>query len=246
MKTLIAVMCCHSRIAYSDASRQTWAKDVQGADYKVFYGDGSHGVLNPDEIQLAAPDDYYHTLTKIYEIVKWAYEQGYDYVLKCDDDVYVLPDRLMTSPFMQHDFVGGEPFGVDGDRIFRYQNAVLAPGGVWWMSRKAMAAVLSFPQPKQNDDELFVAHALKTHGLKVHIDNRIGGYGSIPSGSYELVHCQLPDASSVIAEYEFTPEQMQNNHMQWKTGTRSFPSEKKVDRAKVDVVVGSCHFKNPA
>lgn len=239
-------MCCHARQDFAEASRQTWINNIQGADYKIFYGRGNH-PLKFDEVQLDAPDDYYHLITKIYEIVKWAFAHGYDYILKCDDDVYVLPDRLIASNLRKWDFVGGESFGIDeNNRLFRYQGGVLAPGGAWWLSRKAMQAVLSFERPEEGADEPWVASALKQHGIQVHIDARIGCYGNLPYGDYEFVNCYLPKELEVIAEYEFNPAQMIANHQQWKTGTRILPKEKRVDKNKVDMMVAGCHIRNPA
>lgn len=245
MKILIAIMCCHERQEYAEASRQTWIKDIRGADYKIFYGRGNHD-LKDDEIQLDVPDGYYNLITKIYGIVQWAYSHGYDYILKCDDDVYVLPARLVSSDFSKYDFIGGESFGIDEcNRLFRYQNTVLAPGGCWWLSRKSMQAMLSRPQPGEGADEPWVADVLKNSGIPVRIDNRIGCYGNIPEGSYEFVHCSLPNASSIIASYEYNPAEMLAEHDKWKIGIRTMPSEVPA-KQDIEIRIGSCHFKNLA
>lgn len=242
-KILIAIMCCHSRRDFAEASRQTWIKDIQGADYKIFYGYGPSGSrrnenvqlvnereLKPDEVLLDVPDNYLDICAKIHEIIRWAFEQGYDHLFKVDDDTYVRPDRLLASDFKDYDFVGGESFGIDEhSRLFRYQGGVNPSGPGFWLSRKAMQIAVSFPRPGHAyPDEPWLGWVMRSNGTNVHMDARLGCYGNLPMNgeTFEFVHCNLPKEETIIAEWEFSPEKMLAVHEQWKTGTRRLPQRR--------------------
>lgn len=233
-------MCCYARRDFAEASRQTWIKNIQGADYKIFYGHGLSGrrrtddIVEPgfyepafDEIQLDVPDGYMDVCTKIHEIIRWAYEQGYDYLFKVDDDTYVLPDRLLASDFTNHDFVGGESFGIDEHkRLFKYQGGVNASGPGFWLSRKSMEIVLRYPRPGHaSPDEPWLGWIMRSNGTQVKADSRMGCYGNLPldGGSYEFCHCTLPEEKHIIAEWEYNPEKMLAIHEQWENKTRRLP-----------------------
>lgn len=248
-KILIAIKCCHAQQDFAEASRKTWIQNVRGMDYKVFYGQGQH-ELKSDEVQLDVPDGYEDLCIKIHEMIRWAYEQGYEYLFQVDDDTYVHPDRLLVSDFRNHDFVGGESFGIDEyRRIFRYQGGVNASGPGFWLSRKAMEIVLGFPRPGHaHPDEPWLGWVLRTKGTKVRIDARLGCYGNLPldGGSYEFVNCSLPEEKQIIAEWEYNPKQMVEIHQQWMAAKRRLPQTKIVDKSKIDMVVAGCRIKNPA
>lgn len=232
-------MCCHARQDFAEASRQTWIKDIQGADYKIFYGRGISGrrrnedvselshELESDEVELDVPDGYLDVCIKIHEIIRWAYEQGYDYLFKVDDDTYVRPEKLIASNFKDYDFIGGESFGIDSNnRLFRYLGGVNASGPGFWLSRKSMGLVLKYPRPGHaHPDEPWLGWVLRSQGTRVKQDDRLGCYGCLPTDGkgYEFVYCNLPKEENIIAEWEYTPEKMKAIHQQWKTGTRTLP-----------------------
>lgn len=248
-KILIAVKCCHIRQDFADASRQTWIKNLRGIDCKVFYGHGQH-ELKDDEVQVDAPDGYYDLATKMYEMICWAYKQGYDYVLQLDDDTYVRPSRLLQSDFFNNDFVAGVSVGIEHNRLFQYVNGQSASGPGYWLSRKSMEIISNSPRPGHGwPDEPWVGQVLERSGVKVCRTDSMGCYGNIPRGeSFELsVGCRMPKEETVIAEWEYNPKEMLEVHRQWQTGTRFFPQgiAPSPDK-KHDVIVGSCHFKNPA
>lgn len=247
-KILIAIKCCHIRQDFAEASRQTWIQDIHGMDYKIFYGQGSH-ELKPDEVQIEAPDGYYDLATKIYDIVRWVYEQGYEFLLQLDDDSYVRPDQLLKSNFFQHDFVAGVSLGVDEhNRIFPYLSGQSATGPGFFLSRKAMEVIVNSPRPAHGwPDEPWVGKVLETAGIKVNRTGLMGCYGNLPSGEFEFCPgVSLPKESEIIAEWEYSPEEMLAVHRQWKNGNRKLPTQKIIENRKLDVVIGTSHFKNPA
>lgn len=142
MKVLIAIVSCNDSRYYPEktkAQRETWAQDVEGADYKFFFGRGNRTPLS-DEVILDCPDDYQSLNLKTKAILRWADERNYDGVYKCDDDSYVFPKKLLSSGICKYDYAGcyipaGEIGGI------RYP--AFAGGGGYWLSKKAIKLVLS-------------------------------------------------------------------------------------------------------
>lgn len=124
--------------------RETWARDVQPfsahVDLRFFYGQPASPEgditlptqfnLQADEVRLPCPDDYAGLPRKSVEIVRWALQQGYDYMLKVDDDSYVWVDRavheLMTNRF---DYAG------------HTHHNVCTGGPGYWLSKRAMRVI---------------------------------------------------------------------------------------------------------
>lgn len=105
-KILIAIASCErdSLNGFNQAVRDTWLKD-KNVDYKFFRGIGS-APAKEDEVILNCKDDYLSLPEKTMEILKWAVNDNYDYVFKCDTDTYVVLDRLLSSDFKNYDYVG--------------------------------------------------------------------------------------------------------------------------------------------
>ena len=199
MKILIAISSCRrdARNGYNDALRETWLKDIP-VEYKFFIGDGTptndneqaiaasqtggdtnRGIdyaakgkasvisaaaeppLEPkdDEVILAVPDDYRHIAVKVRGIFQYALSHGFDYVFKCETDSYVVVERLLTSGFQNHDILGG----AAGRNI--------AGGSGWWMSKKAMEAVVNEPINTWSDDCWFPT-LLRNKGFSISHDVR--------------------------------------------------------------------------
>jgi hypothetical protein len=147
----------------------------EGLDVKFFRGRGATREALADEVFLDCGDDYGSLPNKVQEIVRWAYDKGYDYVLKCDDDVVVKPKELLASGFNQHDFVGcQEPACKPGEIKTPY-------GFCYWMSRKVMKLVIDAPLPGQpgsthvsnhNNDEAWISTVLHINQIFLTHDAR--------------------------------------------------------------------------
>jgi len=96
VRNLIAVITCHKNAIAAQAIRQTWAKDSP-VEVKFFYGLGNHANRTSDEIFLPVPDTYVGLVEKVRAVIAWAYANGYDFILKCDDDTYVVPSRVQFN-----------------------------------------------------------------------------------------------------------------------------------------------------
>ncbi len=162
-KILIAIVTCNGREDWVEVIRNTWMPLVKGADVRFFKGtEDLHTTEDNFSVQLNCRDDYQGLPNKVQEIVKWALNHEYDYMLKCDDDVVINPCKILRSGFEQYDFVGHEcapnnqtPWGFN-----------------YWLSKKAMKIVADDILPSDNNDEAWVSRAMNRNGILLKHDDR--------------------------------------------------------------------------
>lgn len=203
-RILIAILSCHSLRHYEQSVRETWIKDIpEGVDYKFFLGNraGIHdAALRPyeaDEVHLDVPDTWEVITKKCVAMFRWALEKNYDYCFKCDLDTLVRPKLLLGSGFENYDYVGG-------------QNSFFASGGAgYWLSRRAMEAVVNDSRDQGQAEDVHTAQALLDHGFFLHADPR---YKLFPGQSLEPedVACHLTSIRSWDAKYQ--PQWMREAH----------------------------------
>lgn len=157
---LLAILSCHERPEYRQAQRETWLRSLRGLDYRFFLGRGnSHD--HADEVVLDVPDDYDSLVFKLQATVAWAYQRGFDFIFKCDDDTYIRPERLLTSGFENHDYTG---------YCYRTQfHAIGGPG--YWLSLKSMRVLLQYPVV-QGPEDIWVYETLRANGIECIHDDR--------------------------------------------------------------------------
>lgn len=166
MKILIAVKTCHKYRHRADAQRATWVPDVQGADLKFFLGEKRGYVAQDDEVLLPVDDGYLALPQKAKATFEWALEHGYDYLFHCDDDTYVRPERLLASGFESADY-SGRLRGPSGIWLAPY-----CSGFAYWLSARAMRAVVGKPFNGDTADDRFIGNALAEAGLQGRLDPR--------------------------------------------------------------------------
>lgn len=196
-KILIAITSCHKRADFCQYQRGAWiSKLPQGTLSRFFYGrPGSNPrpFYFPDEVDLNVPDDYANLSFKVRGMVTWAYQHGFDYMLKVDDDTYVFPERL--AALKRFDYAG-EARSFDG------LGASICSGGGYWLSRKAMKALIESPResqykyhhgsvsgPRLMQEDWWVASVMKKAGIKA---INVPGIGS---------RAKVTDPRRVVWEY---------------------------------------------
>lgn len=169
MRPLIAVKSCHKYGGRRDAQRRTWAAEVQShADMRFFLGRGAPGAapLKCDEVELGCGDGYLELPEKVRRIFEWALAKGYGHVFMADDDAYVQVGRLLASGWERHDYCG---------RLRGPSGGFPAPycsGFGYWVSRRAMLAVLSQRPKEDAADDRQVGNALAQAGIGGRLDAR--------------------------------------------------------------------------
>ena len=166
MKTLIAVVHCRTRQPYMDAIRSTWLPTVPAdrADVRFFIGRGNHRDYSADVVELDCGDGYESLPEKVRDIARWALANGYDYMLKCDDDVVLLPSKLLTSGYEHADFTGHQNSSKE--------NPVPPYGFCYWLSKCSMQIIAEAELPRDNYDEGWVRTKLYEHGITLRHDPR--------------------------------------------------------------------------
>lgn len=213
MKILIAVVSCHSyKYATGDsaghktgknetratAARETWYKGFdKHRAVKFFYGQGAEREPLPDEVFLDAPDSYYELPAKVKAMFKWALDEGYDYVVKIDDDVYFRPSNFLKF-FQPVDYCGYE---LESDTL------KWASGAAYVVSKQAMKLIVDTPwDPTWNSaEDQMVGRILASSGIPLVHDHR-----------YLCCHC--PDCikkyglENLITIHTTKPEMMYDLH----------------------------------
>jgi hypothetical protein len=168
VKTLIAVVNARPRQEWRSAVRSTWMKQVPQDKCDVFFfmGNGEPRDFQPDEVALDCSDKYEHLPEKVRAITRWAREREYGHMLKCDDDVVLMPKALLSSGYEHHDF--------SGKANRPPQPYVVSFGFNYWLSKKSMDIIAdaTLPEDGSNDDEKWVAKNLWDHGIQLVNDNR--------------------------------------------------------------------------
>ncbi len=114
-----------------------------------FTGDRERCGIPEDEILYAPGSDHKRYLhLKNYALFQYALDNGFDYCLRCCDDTWVYPDRILKAGLEPFDYAGHFPckFKLGGTfpLPFRYLNYAHGGCGVW-LSRKAMQMILDTP-----------------------------------------------------------------------------------------------------
>jgi hypothetical protein len=168
-KILIAIKTCHAYREKTDLQRRLWLHRVHGADVRFFFGRGATRDPLPDEVFIDCDDSYAGIVAKGRAMLAWAWENGYDYVFYTDDDVYIMPERLLRSDFYLYDYVGrfASVSGTDDGTGY-------ASGGPGiWLSRHSLQVVIDNPpNPKEGSDDRDIGLTLGAHGIKCHLDQR--------------------------------------------------------------------------
>ena len=163
MNTLLAVVSAHTRDDWANAIRSTWVPLVpEGTvDVRFFRGRGATRDPLPDEVFLDCDDSYDGLPDKVQAMIRWAYEHGYDFFLKIDDDVVIDPVKLVSSGYALYPYSGRANRPMRPDRMF-----VVPYGFCYWLSRDCMKIVIDGKLPVgSNDDEKWVASLLHDQGV---------------------------------------------------------------------------------
>ena len=175
MRVLLAIVSCHKRQEFTDAIRSTWLPQ-KPAEMDVLFFRGRGATRDPllDEVFLDCGDAYLDLPEKVQAIMKWAYEHGYDFAAKCDDDVVVKP-REWYYGFQRSDFSGWQDPGCKSGEI-------RTPWGFFYvLSRRSMELVIEAQLPGRQgahhtychgNDEAWVSTVLHFKGLFLSSDPR--------------------------------------------------------------------------
>jgi GT2 family glycosyltransferase len=166
-RVLVAVVTCRAFRERAESQRKTWLPQVDFADVRFFVGRGkARDDARDGEVELDVPDGYDHLPHKVKAVCAWAVEQGYDYIFKIDDDVYVDAERLAQAvPTEGQDYVG-RLRGPSGGFPAPY-----ASGFSYWLSKEAASYVA---RARVNDvaEDRWIGNVMQAAGFKCVPDYR--------------------------------------------------------------------------
>jgi GT2 family glycosyltransferase len=163
-KVLLAVITCKQYADRVAAQRETWIPKAIAAGYDVQIFDGE---------RLGVPDDYYSLIQKTQALCKWALAQGYDRLLKVDDDCCIRVHQLGPNNFdyagiviASNDLGSTVPPCAPAKPKGTYPHHY-ASGGAYWLSHRAMT-IVAHAQPNGDwAEDRFVGDTLARHGIFV-------------------------------------------------------------------------------
>lgn len=200
MKILVAVITCEKHRDRAQAQRTTWVKDCPH-DVRFFLAAQPQW---PDEVQLDCPDDYAGLPAKIKAMCDWALRQGYDWVFRVDDDVYVAADRLADAVPTDHHYAGRVRGAIPNFP------APYCSGFSYWMSHTAMSVIADAPLNNNSAEDSWVGNTLLEYGITPLADYR-----------YVVVKAKLAATSGsegprrgndLISSCEYAPGEMAQVH----------------------------------
>jgi hypothetical protein len=150
------------------AVRDTWFKDSAAhPNVNIEFFDGE---------RCGCPDDHMHVVHKGMFAYKWAFEHGYDWVFKCDDDTFVFIDRLVRKVMelpKTIDFANG--WGQVEKRDIHYAGLGQCDfgwGGVGYLIDRYGLGLMcneSVPDVRQEwREDFWTGQILWKHGIKLH------------------------------------------------------------------------------
>lgn len=197
---------CNAYRYRTQAQRETWANGIEGADLRFFLGGGEAQAA--DEVVLPVDDGYAGLPAKTQAICAWALANGYDYLFKCDDDVYVQPQRLLAVD-LKPDYIG-RMRGPSGPFPAPY-----CSGFSYWLSARAMK-IMAEAQPNGDQaEDRWVGNTLRQHEIWGHPDYRY----VVMASQRNATSCREGprQGNNVISACEFEPDQMRQVHQAWLT-----------------------------
>ena len=167
MKFVVLITSCAYHLARNEQCRSTWLKQWGHLiDYKFVFGQG-YTLKHDDEIVFPVDDSYQGLPAKIQASHKWTVEQGYDFSLKTDCDIFLHIPRLLDSGF--------ENYPYSGNVFWPATRHPFALGAAYWLDRHASEILANAPlppYPANGGDDVWVGRIMQEHNIPCHHESR--------------------------------------------------------------------------
>lgn len=218
MKVLVAVMTCDMMKDRANAVRSTWGAEcaAHGLDLRFFVGRSKTTTWPDDTVVLDCGDSYQELPVKVQAARRWAYDRGYDWVVKCDDDVYVRPERLLATVPTDGVHYAGRVRGPSGLKPAPY-----ASGFCYWLDRHALELLLEIPWDHDIAEDRWTGNELLKRGVVAVPDYRHVVCRSVKNSisAKEPPRCD----NDYISGAEFSPAEMCQVHQEFHLGKPALP-----------------------
>ena len=178
IKILMCILSCDKYKKRRDACLETWV--VENSDIESIFVVGNPNIKMPvltgNILVVPCSDEYDHLTHKVRWFCLWALA-NYDfrYIFKCDDDSYVVYDRLLDVSDGRFDYRG---FDIGG----------YASGGAgYFMSKRATMAVVGRLNETHAHEDLKIGKIIQSSGMSF-----------IPDGDFQPFNCTYPTSDNKI------------------------------------------------
>jgi hypothetical protein len=162
--------------------------------------------LLPDEIRVDVPSGMFNTSFKTRKAIEVAYHAGYTHVCYAPTDCYIIVPRLLRN-LADHTNAGHDYWG-----FHTYDEHHIGGGSAYWVSRRAMDAVLAYDVYPDYEDR-WVGSACRAAGIPAIHDER---YRSID----QPYLAQTITTHLSVATGQYDPETMKTLHLQTIMGSK--------------------------
>jgi hypothetical protein len=193
VRVLIGICSCARRRSARDAVRRTWLQSLPG-NYRAFFFGRDFDPDETDVIKLDVPDGYENLPEKVGAFFRHiAQTTECEFVFKCDDDTYLVPDRLESLLGMA-DMVGDKgPNGRDW----------VSGGAGYCLSRTALERLAEASCPKTGAEDVIFSRLAKAHGLSLAKDSRLRpDLRVVPTAQNELITVHGANPNMMIEIHE--------------------------------------------
>jgi hypothetical protein len=131
----------------------------------VFDNTRKYEDLLGDEFRVEVDSGQLNTSFKTKQAIAWAHGRGYSHVCYCPTDCYIIIPRLFSN-LTEHIRAGHDYWG-----FHTYDEHHIGGGSAYWLSRRAMEAVLAYDCYPDYEDR-WVGSACRDAGLPAVHDER--------------------------------------------------------------------------
>jgi hypothetical protein len=164
-RLVIAVVGCRAYLTRLATVRASWGARCP-EDVDIFYFVGRGEAAMPDWVtRVDAPDDYDALPIKVHAVHKWLRDRPFDWLFKCDDDSFVVVDRVRAiAQGMASDSFLGAP---------DYHPHFAGGGGGYVMTRDASRRLADDREPPLGAEDVYYSHRLMALGYAFHATPRL-------------------------------------------------------------------------
>lgn len=207
MKLLLLIMSSNKYSDRQNIIRETWLKDYDG-EYYFYVGDGKNNI-DGDVIRLDCKDTYEDLHMKQGMILNFVLNNlDFDYIFNCDDNTYVIVDRMKNSGFQNYNYMG-HPC-IIGD-VYYAQGAA-----GYFLSKYAVTKFLETPfsNPiynfKEMPSDFLVGSILASKNIYLHTNylfnmgkyiNNKGYYAVLPNNKNKYISSHYCDEKTMNLLY---------------------------------------------
>ena len=166
-KILVGICSCRAYAEKRKAVRETWlSRSAAGIECCFFVGGGKPIVDESDTVVLDCDDSYEYLPQKVLAFFKHALETSdFEWLFKCDDDTYVMLDRLRS--------LAQEEYGIVGDEHIARRGSPSGGSG-YLLSRQVVEKIAGDPSlPSRGAEDIIIGEAAIHFGAKPMISKQL-------------------------------------------------------------------------